>query len=165
MIYTIIDVQLLLIVISLFIVYNYKPCSIDHCLIFITLTVVHNSIDAVGLLDGGSYYTSAGSFNLLTIIILNKLKPTAIGYYLQLISFIALITNFIGYLFWFSYLSHIAYSVAFIIIYFSVIYVMLNRTSDRKHGILEINNDGAIIYSNGPSGHKCFKRSKIKAAT
>lgn len=94
--------------------------------VFSGLTLMHEF--SLSHLEGLEYYGSAALVDLGIMIAVSGISPTpAMVINLQRVCIVSIITNFLGWVMWLTYLPPIAYNYAYVFIYIVAFAVLIKR--------------------------------------
>lgn len=126
--------------------------------LFVFVSLLHSSIESLGVLDGGVYYVSAALFNVGYIYALSKIeKTTTLIMDLQLVSGVAFIINFFGFLCWYFYLPTDPYKLIFPIVHVLALLAVVKKDIDNARGLDNFRVLGMVVRT----GSNRDARSKL----
>lgn len=127
--------------------------------IFVFFAFMHDAI--FGRADGWTYYISAGCFNLAVLLIVARAcTPSRVSDGVLVVSFLALLSNFYGWVLWFCYLEPASYNLLFIGLYILTIFTILRGDDARDKGCSYF----GLVSSLGFKGAMDFRLLRKKAA-
>ena len=95
-------------------------------MVFAGLTLTHEF--SLSHLEGLEYYGSAALVDLGIMIAISGISPTpTMVINLQRVCIVSIITNFLGWVMWLTYLPPIAYNYAYVFIYMVAVAVLLKK--------------------------------------
>jgi hypothetical protein len=97
-------------------------------ILFVSPTIAHAGL--LSSLDGWAYYASAATVDIATIALLSSMRdPSGLTVWLQKAAFASVLLNGMGWMLWALYLPIGTYNVAFVILWFAII-LMIVATDD-----------------------------------
>lgn len=133
--------------------------NLSAALIITSLTLFHELFFSA--YDGTKYYLSAALFDMAAIILLSRLNPLPkIALDLQIVSFVSILTNTMGWVVWFRYYPPVIYDLAYVVIYSWVLLLLIKRirlhvgryTGNSRSSRFQCNSSSRAIHFNKNQG-------------